>query len=210
MIKIEPTETRKYFEHLLKFKEPGYFDNLTATAATFWGSVRSLRAHPASIKLFLDSFVESLPASVNLRDNLKKRLFMQNEFVHDLAVSRIYHDSSVLDLGAGIGCLKDMLDAHGRVGEYHAHDISEGLLRLNPADDGKKYCCDFRDLPQMLWGMKFDFVVDCSATHNLSYNPSAHEELLQKLAPLAKFAYIYHGVSEPKVDRKKIKNIVVI
>ena len=206
---VEPKRTKKYEEHLTLFRKPGYFDNLTVTSTTFWGAVRTLRAHPASIKLFLDSFVESCASSTDLREELRKRFFAQNEKIHDTIASRIYYDSSVLDLGAGIGCLKDMLDAHGKIVEYHAHDISERLLGLNPAAEDDKYCCDFEDLYDLAGCKRFDFVVDCSATHNLGYKESEHELLLQKLTKLGNI-YIYHGAAEPKIDRKQLRNIVVI
>jgi SAM-dependent methyltransferase len=206
---VEPIRTKKYEEHLALFGESDYFNNLTATSTTFWGAVRTLRAHPASIKLFLDSFVESCASSGDLREELKRRFFMQNERTHDAIASRIYFDSSVLDLGAGIGCLKDMLDLHGKVVDYHAQDISERLLGLNPAADEKKYCCDFRDLYDLVGCERFDFVVDCNATHNLSYKHSEHEMLLRKLTKLGR-TYIYYGATKLKIDKKQFRNIVVI
>ena len=206
---VEPTKTKKYEEHLVLFKSPGHFDNLTATAATFWGAVRTLRAHPASIKLFLDSFVDSCAASPDLREELRRKFFMQNERAHDATASRIYYDSSVLDLGAGIGCFKNMLDLHGKLVDYHAHDISERFLGLNPAADDNKYCCDFNELYDLVGGRRFDFVVDCNATHNMGYKDSVHEELLQKLTKLGK-TYIYHGAAKPKINRRQFRNIVVV
>jgi hypothetical protein len=102
-----------------------------------------------------------------------------------------------------------MFDLHGKLVDYHAHDISERLLGLNPAAEDNKYCCDFKDLYDLLNGRRFDFVVDCNATRNMDYKESVHEELLQRLTKLGK-GYIYHGAAKPKIDRKKFRNIVVI
>lgn len=206
---VEPKKTKKYGEHAILFGKPGYFDRLTATSTTFWGAARTLRVHPASLGLFLNKFVESFPPSDNLREEIKGRFFMQNERVHDAIATRLYNDSSVLDLGAGVGCLKDMLDMHGKVVEYHAHDISERLLGLNPAEDGRKYCCDFEDLYDLLASLRFDFVVDCKATHNRGCNNFEQGGLLWKLSKLGA-TYIYHGSAEPKIDRKAFRNVVII
>ncbi len=208
---FEPERTKKFEEHFRLFRNSEYFKSLSLNAKTFWGEVRNLRAHPASAALFIDSFVEFYTPNGDLREDLKAKFFMQNSRAHDLIASRIYNDSSVLDLGAGIGCLKDMLDLHGKKADYYAQDISARLIGLNPAEDEKRYCCDFEALPELLAGKRFDFVVDCNATHNLSGRRENYLRLMERLTMLGG-CYLYHcksgGLKEG--DLKKFKNIRII
>ena len=162
-------KTEKYPEHLEKFSNPEYYSNLYAhgNGESLWGIIRNnLSGHPASIKLFLDNFVKFYPADENIkRDEIKRRFFMHNYKTHFKIADSIPNRSKILDIGAGIGCLKDILDRENKKVDYYAHDISEEFLKLNNADESKKYCCDFSDLHKLIRGITFDYIVDCNATH---------------------------------------------
>jgi len=177
---IEPIPDEEFEEHKKKFNDPDHFRKyFKGNAIALWGTVWGLRAHPASAKLFLDRFVEEFLKENSVED-LSKRFFEHNLEVHEAISQYIYPRSRVLDLGAGIGCLKRVLDSQGKEVEYFASDISHRLLDLNPAREDRKLCCEFGDLYKLTGGRRFDIIVDCNATHYRDYKGSNHQNLLDR------------------------------
>lgn len=198
MITIEPRKTKKFGGHELKFNSPEYYSNIfeTGTPLTLWGEVRALRGHPASQKLFLDNFVKFYPRQRGKREEIKQKFFKHNTNVHYEIAKKIESGSTILDIGAGIGCLKDVLDEMDLEVDYYAFDISEEFLKLNYANEKNKYCCDFSDIFRIVGKTRFDFVVDCNASHYKNYKGYDYKGLLLRLEDLAIRKYINKTNSE--------------
>jgi 2-polyprenyl-3-methyl-5-hydroxy-6-metoxy-1,4-benzoquinol methylase len=192
MIRIEPRKTKKFEEHKLKFNDPSYYSNIyeNGTPFTLWSEVRALKGHPASQKLFLDNFVRFYPVKRKLRHELKQKFFIHNSGVHEDIAKKIGLSGSVLDIGSGIGCLKDVFDEMKINVDYYALDICHEFLKLNPAKETNKYCCDFSDIFKILGDKKFDYVIDCNASHYKDYNGYDYKHLLDRLENLALKKYI--------------------
>ena len=204
-MKIIEVERDEYDEkNLAKFSNPDdhYYEGIR-TKSMMWRWIARLSMQPATVQLILDTTVDIIlekdlelkkvaaaEKQKALREMLKKNFFDHNAALHQEIADLIPQNSSVLDIGAGIGCLKDVLDARGKTVDYHAQDISRRFLELNPAEDDKRYCCDLRVLPAAVGHRRFDVVVDCRASHYLAYDGSRYPEQFLEFAALGKM-YIY-------------------
>jgi hypothetical protein len=191
---IEPRKTTKYADHEKLFSQPEHFSQIYQNERpcfTLWGNVFNLSENPASLKLFLDNFVRFYPKRKNLREEIKKKFFFHNNKFHLWIAERIKNNSSALDLGAGIGCLKDVFDEKGLNIDYYAQDISEEFLKLNPARSENKFCCDFEDLSQIFKKRKFDYVIDCRASHYKEHEQFDYQQVFEKLKSFSEKDYFY-------------------
>jgi hypothetical protein len=198
---IEPRKTKKYAEHARIFSQPEHFSQIyeNGNAFTLWSNVYTLRRHPASLKLFLDNFVRFYPKKENIREEIEK-LFRHNHNFHCWIAEGINNNCSVLDIGAGIGCLKNILDERCLNVEYYAQDISEEFLRLNPAKDENKFCCDFEDLSKICRERKFDYVIDCRASHYKERGTLDPHPFFEKLKGFAEKKYFYVRLDDNVAD----------
>lgn len=199
----QPKKTDVYEKHFKNFSNPDYLVNLftNGTQFNFWHFGKNFRAHPASLELYMDYLVQYLPGD-NKREILTERLYGNSLEIHNKFLMYIKPETKILDLGAGIGLLKDLLDKNNINVEYHAHDISKKILNLNPAEEENKYCCDFSDIKELIGDNKFDSVIDSKATHMRAYKKSDYAQIINNLTKLGK-EYLFY--SERYLD-KKYKN----